>query len=559
MNQSVEKKYRKGYVSRFRLMGLMGAVFFFILSYSSAAQALQVTLAWGVPATGTPDGYRLFYRLQGQSYNYSQPAWQGSTTTGTISNLQDTTTYFVVRAYNASGESGDSNEATYQPAAPPAPAISLSPASLSASCTQGANATSQSFQVSNSGGGTLSYTVSKGTTSWLSCSPTSGSGSGTVTVSYSTSGLAAGTYNATITITASGASNSPQTVPVTLKVVASNLPPAQPVITTPYNGQVECDPLLHVRTGPFSDPDSGDSHSKSRWQISSQADFSSLVLDISSNTWLTELPVPDSVLDRAATYYVRVQFYDACSEASAWSDAVDFRTVSTVIDSNLNGIPDSDEVGATVDLNGDGIPDNNQPDLIKSAQTAVAKQIAVGVCKESDSIIDIDTLETIDPSTILDKKNKPKNFMYGLYSYRLKVNQPGASATVRIYYSTAISGAKSYYLYDTINGWQDYKEHVAFDKSGRSVTVELQDGGYGDSDGVANGIIVDPGGVVAADSSESAPDPLQTSSGGGGSAGAGCFIATAAGQGPQEAQHLPLTAFVLIALTLLACLLRNRR
>jgi regulation of enolase protein 1 (concanavalin A-like superfamily) len=40
----------------------------------------------------------------------------------------------------------------------------------------------------------------------------------TIAVSYSTSGLAVGTYTATISITASGASNSPQTVPVTLTV-----------------------------------------------------------------------------------------------------------------------------------------------------------------------------------------------------------------------------------------------------------------------------------------------------------------------------------------------------
>jgi hypothetical protein len=767
MNGSAEKKYRKGYVLRFRLLSLTGAVLFFILFYTSTAQAIQVSLSWDPPATGTPDGYRLFYRLQGQSYNYSQPAWQGSTTTGTISSLQDTTTYFVVRAYNAAGESGDSNEAVYQPAATPAAAISRSPASLSASCIQGANAPSQSFQVSNSGGGTLSYTISDnqnwlscspasgtstgesdtvtvsyntsgltagtynatitisasgassqtipvtlavnaaaaaisrspaslsasctqganapsqsfqvsnsgggtlsysisdnqnwlscspasgtstgesdsitvsyntsgltagnatititalgasnspqtvpvtltvnapapaisrspaslsasctqgtnaasqsfqvsnsggGTLSysisdnqtWLSCSPTSGSGSGTIAVSYNTSGLTAGTYNAAITITASGASNSPQTIPVSLTVVASNLPPQKPVITSPYNGQVECDPLLHVQTGPFSDPDSGDTHSKSRWQISSQADFSSLVLDISSNTCLTELPVPDSVLDRAATYYVRVQFFDAVSEASEWSDAVQFRTLTAVIDSNQNGIPDSEEVDATVDLNGDGIPDNNQPDLIKSAQTAVAKHVAVGVYKNSNAIVAIDTLDTVDSSTILDKKNKPKNFMYGLCSYRLKVSQPGSTVTVKVYYSSTISGARGYYLYDTINGWQDYGQYVTFNNDGRSVTVELQDGGYGDSDGVANGIIVDPGGVVAddsADSGSSASDPLQTGSQGDSNTGHSysCFIATSTGQGPQGVHHLPLVAFVLIAVILFGCLLRSRR
>ncbi|MGB6378503.1 MAG: choice-of-anchor U domain-containing protein, partial [Syntrophobacteria bacterium] len=80
-----------------------------------------------------------------------------------------------------------------------------------------------------------------------------------------------------------------------------------------------------------------------------------------------------------------------------------------------------------------------------------------------------------------------------------------------------ISGANQYYLYDTVHGWQDYTAHTTFNPDGRSVTVELKDGGHGDSDGVANGIIVDPGGVAGA-----------ASGGLDSGAGSGCFIATAA-------------------------------
>jgi hypothetical protein len=108
----------------------------------------------------------------------------------------------------------------------PAPAISLTVTSLSTSCTQGSNAPSQNFQVSNSGGGTLNYTISPSQT-WLSCSPPSGTSTGeqdTITVSYTTSGLAAGAYSATITITATGASNTPQTIPVSLAVNAPTPP-----------------------------------------------------------------------------------------------------------------------------------------------------------------------------------------------------------------------------------------------------------------------------------------------------------------------------------------------
>jgi hypothetical protein len=87
---------------------------------------------------------------------------------------------------------------------------------------------------------------------------------------------------------------------------------------------------------------------------------------------------------------------------------------------------------------------------------------------------------------------------------------------VRVYYSEDISEANQYYLYDTVNGWLDYTQYTTFNPDGRSVTVELKDGGHGDSDGVENGIIVDPGGV--ADMGAVADT----------GAGGGCFIATAA-------------------------------
>jgi hypothetical protein len=265
------------------------------------------------------------------------------------------------------------------------------------------------------------------------------------------------------------------------------------------------------------------------------------------------------VLDRATTYFVRVQFFDAVPEASEWSDAVEFRTVSAVVDADQDGVPDASEVGGTVDLNGDGVADNDQPDIIKSAQTAVASHVAVGVCKESDSITEINLLEPIHPSTILDKKNKPKNFVFGLSSYRVTVNPVGSTARVRVYYSSPITGSQGYYLYDTVNGWQDFTNHATFNEGGRSVTLEVQDGGHGDSDGVANGVIVDPGGVVAVESgSDSIPTSSKGDSSGGGGAAA-CFIAAAAGDERGENRTVLLTAGLLIVGAFVGCAMRRGR
>ena len=124
-----------------------------------------------------------------------------------------------------------------------------------------------------------------------------------------------------------------------------------------------------------------------------------------------------------------------------------------------------------------------------------------------------------------------------------------------LYFSSGISNAQGYYVYDTVNGWQDYTQHVTFNADGRSVTLKLQDGGYGDSDGIANGVIVDPGGVVAVNSSNSPT----TASGGGGGGGGGCFIATAAGQCTGAYHQLILIVAMLLCLALFGYLTRIRK
>jgi hypothetical protein len=310
--------------------------------------------------------------------------------------------------------------------------------------------------------------------------------------------------------------------------LGSNLPPFSPVITSPYYGQMQCDLLTQITTEPFSHPDS-DVHGQSRWQISRQEDFSSLILDVTSAEHLTRLPVPHTVLEPGSTYYVRVRFYDVYLEPSDWSHAIELTTTSTVIDIDDNGIPDDQEVAYDVDLNGDGISDSEQPEVIKCVQSDFGNA-TIGVCKASDSITAIEAVQTIDPSTISDNTNKPKMFFLQLFSYRLRLTEPGATATVRIYFSKDISKAGTFYKYDTISGWQDYSQHATFSQDGRSVILEVKDGGYGDSDGVANGFIVDPGGLAEASRSDvgTSEGTGSDSNGGGSSNGSGCFIATAA-------------------------------
>jgi len=114
----------------------------------------------------------------------------------------------------------------------PPPEISVNPGNLSfTASTNGPNPASQNLTVRNSGKGTLNYTISDDA-SWLSVNP----GSGTSTdqqnshsVAVNVSGLAKGTHTAKITVSASNATNNPQSVDVSLKI--SDEPPPQIAVT----------------------------------------------------------------------------------------------------------------------------------------------------------------------------------------------------------------------------------------------------------------------------------------------------------------------------------------
>jgi hypothetical protein len=111
--------------------------------------------------------------------------------------------------------------------------IGFSPTSLTFTGTVGGtNPAAKTISISNTGGGTLSWAASDNA-AWFTLSPASG----TVTASVNTSGLAAGTYTATITVTASGSTNSPQQIPVslTLSVTAAN------TATLAWNASTESD------------------------------------------------------------------------------------------------------------------------------------------------------------------------------------------------------------------------------------------------------------------------------------------------------------------------------
>ncbi len=105
------------------------------------------------------------------------------------------------------------------------PVIARTPTSIIFEVMEGTeNQVDQSLTIWNSGDGTLDWSISEDA-GWLSVTPLSGTSTGDstdVTVSVTVSGLNAGTYSASITISDINASNNPQTVPVSLVVLAQD-------------------------------------------------------------------------------------------------------------------------------------------------------------------------------------------------------------------------------------------------------------------------------------------------------------------------------------------------
>ena len=108
--------------------------------------------------------------------------------------------------------------------------LTASPASLTFLQAQGGNTPpSQTIAVA-SNGPSLAYsaTANSAIGSWLSVTPSASATPGAVTVSVNGAGLAAGTYMGTVTVTSTGAANSPLNIPVTLTIGAQQTIGAAP-------------------------------------------------------------------------------------------------------------------------------------------------------------------------------------------------------------------------------------------------------------------------------------------------------------------------------------------
>ncbi len=240
-------------VDQNQVLGTTGQTVQVTGSVANTSQPFRVTLAWTDapgPTTGAPwvNNLDLEVTINGNTYRGNVFSGANSVTGGTADIRNNSESVFIpagvsgnftvtVRGTNIAGDGVPGNADTTDQdfalvvynasATQSSPTIGVSPTTLSFTATAGgANPANQALNISNTGTGTLNWSVSDNA-AWLTLSPTTGTAPSATTASVNISGLAAGTYNGVITVTATGATNSPLSVPVSLTV---NPPASNPTI-----------------------------------------------------------------------------------------------------------------------------------------------------------------------------------------------------------------------------------------------------------------------------------------------------------------------------------------
>ena len=310
----------------------------------------------------------------------------------------------------------------------------------------------------------------------------------------------------------------------------ANDAPNQPALESPEDGSQDIPLDITLMSGAFSDKNTaeGDFHYQTQWQVSRDSSFATPLLDLVSPVSLTTLILPGSLLTEDVIYYWRVRYFDSYEAGSEWSETYAFKTTPATRDGNGNGIPDDQELDAAspADLDQNGIPDVSQiGDQFKVLNTIDGSgQIALETTNPNDII---EFVESCAPDAYPDEggASKPGDIRFGLLSFRLRLQNAGAVASAVVYFSDPLPDTYKWYKYDLVKGWHIYAD-AAFSVDRRSLSFTITDGGNGDIDGLANGIVVDPAGA-GSDGTSAVVVPISGSAGIGGSGGV-CFIAAAA-------------------------------
>ena len=107
--------------------------------------------------------------------------------------------------------------------------------------------------------------------------------------------------------------------------ISCNQVPNTPTNSSPSNGEFVNDTTPLLSASAFSDPDAGDTHGASQWQVCSDSGCTSVVWDSGTDVASTSKTVPTSAnLADNTTYYWKVRYQDNNSEWSNYSNTTSF-------------------------------------------------------------------------------------------------------------------------------------------------------------------------------------------------------------------------------------------
>lgn len=288
---------------------------------------------------------------------------------------------------------------------------------------------------------------------------------------------------------------------------SDGIPDCHDVLIRPANGamDVSLSPVMEVE--PFPDWQAFGADAVIVWQISKDNTFSNLLFEFAGPYDVTKIRLPDYILDAYTTYYWRIRY-----DTGPWEVAGEFTTgADPITDEDGNGVPDDQDIEGT----------NTRTNLIETGSNGKILQAGADgrlySLDTEDGTVEIDRFRWQPVDDFETASLWPVNFVKGLLSFRIRTAVPGATVTVTIGFSEKMAAGSQWWKTTVDQNVYDFGQYTTFTENMRSVRLTLTDGGSGDLDGVANGVIVDPGGIVG-------PETTGASGGGSGGGSSGCFI-----------------------------------
>jgi hypothetical protein len=216
---------------------------------------------------------------------------------------------------------------------------------------------------------------------------------------------------------------------------------------------------------------------------------------------------------------------------------------------DAHGLQSTDFVTITINDNGiSGFPDDAITRFCEGGDP-------IGITEDSGG--KLAQFDTMDPATIPDTSDMPRDFPMGLIDFQVKADIIGGTVTMTVYLAEAAPDDYHWYKYNAVAGvWTNYSEEIGpngekgavFNEARDQITITLVDGGMGDDDGIANGIIVDPAGLAAASAGLAETGAIGSNNFG--VSGGGCFITASADGGstklPAGEMLIVLAGFILM-------------